>query len=95
MGTFAMRTAGLPLSEMEPHGDATVTGVRHAFEHRQNLERTSGLGMASGQDGWLITYKGRMFETKDLLTAATELHRAIRAAVDPEAFSDPLGYAPS
>ncbi len=36
--------------------------------------------MASGQDGWCITYKGRMFETKDLLAAATELHRAIRSA---------------
>lgn len=50
--------------------------------------------MASGQDGWFISYKGRMFETKDLLAAATDLHRAIRAALDPEAFSDPVGYAP-
>lgn len=29
-----------------------------------------------------------MFQTKDLLAAAKDLHRAIRAAVDPEAFSD-------
>jgi hypothetical protein len=29
-----------------------------------------------------------MFETKDLLAAAEDLHRDIRAAVDPEAFSD-------
>lgn len=56
METFGKRTAGLPLSDMEPHEDATVTGVRHAFEHGQNLERRSGLGMASGQDGWSITY---------------------------------------
>jgi hypothetical protein len=46
-----------------------------------------GLGLASGPDGWWISYRDCMFETKDLLAAAEDLHRAIRAAVDPEAFS--------
>ena len=35
-----------------------------------------------------------MFETKDMLAAAEDLHRAIRAAVDPEAFSDFRGDHP-
>jgi hypothetical protein len=35
-----------------------------------------------------------MFQTKDLLAAAEELHRAVRAAVDPEAFSDFRGDRP-
>jgi hypothetical protein len=35
-----------------------------------------------------------MFETKDLLAAAEDLHRDIRAAVDPEAFSDFHGDYP-
>lgn len=35
-----------------------------------------------------------MFGTKELLAAAEELHRAIRAAVDPEAFSDLRGDHP-
>jgi hypothetical protein len=35
-----------------------------------------------------------MFETKDLLAAAEGLHRAIRTAVDPEAFSDFRGDHP-
>jgi hypothetical protein len=35
-----------------------------------------------------------MFETKDLLTAAENLHRTIRTAVDPEAFSDFRGNSP-
>ena len=45
-------------------------------------------------DGWWISYRDRMFETKDLLAAAEDLHRAIRATVDPEAFSDFRGDHP-
>ena len=60
----------------------------------QNLAIRGGLGLASGPDGWWISYRDRMFETKDLLAAAEELHRAIRAAVDPEAFSDFRGDHP-
>jgi hypothetical protein len=37
---------------------------------------------------------GRMFQTQDLLAAAQHLHRAIRVAVDPEAFSDFHGEHP-
>ena len=35
-----------------------------------------------------------MFQTQDLLAAAQHLHGAIRAAVDPEAFSDFHGEHP-
>jgi hypothetical protein len=35
-----------------------------------------------------------MFQTKELLTAAEDLHHAVRAAVDPEAFSDFHGDHP-
>lgn len=90
---FNQHTAGLPLSEDEPKS-ATVADVRHAFEHAQNLKIRGGLGLASGPEGWWISYRTRMFETKDLLTAAENLHQAIRAAVDREAFSDFRGDSP-
>lgn len=93
MELFSQHTAGLLLSENESES-ATVADIRHAFEHTQNLTRRGGLGLASGPDGWWISYRSRMFETKDLLTAAENLHRAIRAAVDPEAFSDFRGNSP-
>ena len=85
---FSGLTAGLPLSESDPRQPATVASVRNAFEHGQNLAIRGGLGLASGPDGWWISYRDRMFQTKDLLAAAEDLHHAIRAAVDPEAFSD-------
>ena len=91
---FTAQTAGLPLSENEPDEPPTIANVRHALEHGQNLAIRGGLGFASGPDGWWISYRGRMFETKDLLTAAEGLHRAIRTAVDPEAFSDLHGDFP-
>jgi hypothetical protein len=73
-------TAGLPLSEGEGDQATTIASVRNVFEHWQNLAIRGGLGLASGPDGWWISYRDRMFETKDLLAAAGELHRAIRAA---------------
>jgi hypothetical protein len=85
---FSGLTAGLPLSESDPSQPGTVASVRNAFEHGQNLAIRGGLGLASGPDGWWISYRDRMFQTKDLLAAAEDLHHAIRAAVDPEAFSD-------
>lgn len=84
---FSRLTAGLPLSESEPGQPTTVGSIRNVFEHRQNLAIRGGLGLASGPDGWWISYRDRMFETKDLLATAEDLHRAIRAGVDPEAFS--------
>jgi len=91
---FSALTAGLPLSESEPGQPTTIASVRNVFEHWQNLAVRGGLGLASGPDGWWISYRDRMFETKDLLAAAEELHRAIRAAMDPEAFSDFHGDHP-
>jgi hypothetical protein len=91
---FGALTAGLPLSEGEQEQPATIAGVRNAFEHGQNLAIRGGLGLASGPDGWWISYRNRMFQTKDLLAAAEELHHAVRAAVDPEAFSDFHGDHP-
>jgi len=91
---FGTLTAGLPLSEGAQDQSATIASVRNAFEHRQNLAIRGGLGLASGPDGWWISYRDRMFQTQDLLAAAEELHRAIRAAVDPEAFSDFHGDHP-
>jgi hypothetical protein len=91
---FIGLTGGLPLSDSEPGQPATIASVRNAFEHRQNLAIRGGLGLASGPDGWWISYRDRMLETKDLLAAAEDLHRAVRAAVDPEAFSDFPGDHP-
>lgn len=92
--SFRRHGGGWPLQYGEPDKDANVSGIRIAFEHRQNLTRRGGLGLASGDGGWYLSYRGRMFETADLLAAATDLHRAIRAAVDPEAFSDFHGNSP-
>lgn len=91
---FSVLTVGLPLSDGEPDQPTTIASVRNAFEHGQNLTIRGGLGLASGPDGWWISYRDRMFQTKDLLAAAEELHRAVRAAVDPEAFSDFHGGHP-
>lgn len=91
---FSRLTAGLPLSAGEQDRATTIASVRNAFEHWQNLAIRGGLGLASGPDGRWISYRDRMFETKDLLAAAEELHRVIRAAVDPEAFSDFRGDHP-
>jgi len=81
MNTALARWSGLP------------SCVRNAFEHGHNLAVRGGLGLASGPDGWRISYRDRMFHTKNLHAAAEDLHRAIRAAVDPEAFSDFRGDA--
>ncbi len=91
---FSAQTAGLPLSEHEPDEPVTIAKVRHVLEHGQNLEIRGGLGFASGQDGWFVSYRGRMWETQDLLAAAETLHVAIREAIDPEAFSDFRGDLP-
>jgi hypothetical protein len=91
---FGGLTAGLPLSEEEQDQPTTIASVRNAFEHGQNLAIRGGLGLASGPDAWWISYRDRMFQTKNLLAAAEELHRAVRAAVDPEAFSDFRGDHP-
>ena len=91
---FSDQTAGFPLSGDEPDQPATIGSVRNALEHGQNLAIRGGLGFASGPDGWWISYRGRMFQTQDLLAAARHLHGAIRAAVDPEAFSDFHGEHP-
>ena len=91
---FSDQTAGFPLSGDEPDQPATIGSVRNALEHGQNLAIRGGLGFASGPDGWWISYRGRMFQTQDLLAAARHLHGAIRTAVDPEAFSDFHGEHP-
>lgn len=91
---FSDQTAGFPLSGDEADQPATIRSVRNALEHGQNLAIRGGLGFASGPDGWWISYRGRMFQTQDLLAAAQHLHLAIRAAVDPEAFSDFHGEHP-
>ena len=64
---FSDQTAGFPLSGDEPDQPATITSVRNALEHGQNLAIRGGLGFASGPDGWWISYRGRMFQTQDLL----------------------------
>ncbi len=91
---FGEQTEGLPLSDAELDQPATITSVRNALEHGQNLAIRGGLGFATGPDGCWISYRTRMFQTKDLLGAAEDLHGAIRAAVDPEAFSDFHGDYP-
>jgi hypothetical protein len=92
MRTFSQATAGMMLSEAD--GPATVASVRHALEHGQNLEQRGGLGFGRGEEGWYVSYRDRMFDTKQLLEAGRELHRGIREAVDPEAFADFRGQYP-
>jgi hypothetical protein len=70
---FSGLTAGLPLSESEPAQPTTIASVRNAFEHGQNLAIRGGLGLASGPDGWWISYRDRMFQTKDLLEVGDTL----------------------
>jgi hypothetical protein len=91
---FTEDTAGWPLSDAERHQHATVTGIRNALEHTANLAKRGGLGLARGHLGWWVTYKNSMFETQELLAAADELHKAIRSAIDTEAFSDFHGDYP-
>jgi len=91
---FSEQTAGLPLSEHDADQAPTIANVRHVLEHGQNLEIRGGLGFASGQDGWFVSYRRRMWETQELLAAAQTLHAAIRKAIDPEAFSDFRGDVP-
>lgn len=83
---FDDRTAGMMLGESDD--PATVASVRHALEHFQNLEIRGGLGFGRGGDRWYVSYRDRMFDTQELLDAALDLHLAIDAAVDPEAFMD-------
>ena len=92
MRTFSHETSGMMLSEAEE--PATVASVRHALEHGQNLERRGGLGFARAEEGWYVSYRDRMFDTKQLFEAGRRLHRAIRQAVDPEAFADFRGQHP-
>jgi hypothetical protein len=61
---FSTQTAGLPFSEDQPGSPATVASVRNALEHGQNLAIRGGLGFASGPDGWWISYRDRMFQTR-------------------------------
>ena len=42
---------GFPLSGDEPDQPATITSVRNALEHGQNLAIRGGFGFASGPDG--------------------------------------------
>jgi hypothetical protein len=85
---FSEQNAGLPLSDSEPGRPATITSVRNALEHGQNLAIRSGLGFASGPDGWWISYRDRNIPDQGPARCSQDLHRAIRTAVDPEAFSD-------
>ena len=86
LAIFGERTAGMMLSETDE--PATIMSVRHALEHGLNLERRGGLGFGTGENGWFVSYRDRIFETKDLREAARDLHLAVRKAVDPEAFAD-------
>ncbi|MGH3261677.1 MAG: hypothetical protein ACRDNS_06760, partial [Trebonia sp.] len=68
----------------------TVTPVRDFFEHfdEATIEGRTGLGLGTTPDQMTITYAGAMLDTQKLLTAARQVHRAIRAVVDPIAFAD-------
>jgi hypothetical protein len=89
---FNDRTGGMMLGESDD--PATICSVRHSLEHFQNLEIRGGLGFGRGGDRWFVRYRDRMFDTQELLDAAFDLHRAIRAAVDTEAFMDFHGDHP-
>lgn len=89
---FNDRSAGMMLGESDD--PATIGSVRHSLEHFQNLKIRGGLGFGRGGDRWYVSYRDRMSDTQELLDAAFDLHRAIRAAVDTEAFMDFHGDHP-
>jgi hypothetical protein len=92
LAMFNQKTAGMMLSQADE--PATIANIRNALEHGQNLERRGGLGFGTGPDGWYVSYRDRMVETRQLLEAACELHRSVREAIDPEAFADFHGQYP-
>jgi hypothetical protein len=47
-----------------------------------------------GQDSWIVTYGEIRLDAVSLVSAAKELHRAIRAVIDPEALRDIHGSRP-
>jgi hypothetical protein len=68
-----------------------VTRIRDTLEHFDDEDRRGridGLGVGTGPDSWTITYGDLHLDTAQLVTAARDVHRAIRAVVDPEAFKD-------
>jgi hypothetical protein len=82
------------LFKARTHG---VTQIRDTLEHFDDEDRRGrihGLGIGTGPDSWTITYGDLRLDTAQLVTAARDVHRAIRAVVDPEAFKDVHGGDP-
>lgn len=93
----ALPTASLrvPIRKFEAQVEA-VTPMRDYFEHfdEATIEGRTGLGLGTTPEQMTITYAGATLDTQKLLTAARQVHRAIRAVVDPIAIDD-VHYRPA
>ena len=74
---------------------APAIPVRDYFEHQDQatIEGRTGLGIGVTPQQLTITYAGAMLDTAVLLDACRQVHRAIRAVVDPLAVDD-VHYVP-
>ena len=74
---------------------APVIPVRDYLEHRDQatIEGCTGLGIGVTPKQLTITYAGATLDTAVLLGACRQVHRAIRAVVDPLAVDD-VHYVP-
>ncbi len=72
-----------------------VIPVRDYFEHQDQatIEGRTGLGIGVTPQQLTITYAGATLDTAVLLDACRQVHRAIRAVVDPIAVDD-VHYVP-
>ena len=77
-----------------------ATPVRDFLEHfdEARIAGRTGIGYGIGPDIVTVTYAGEIVQTDLLLEAARDLHRAVRAVVDPLATADvhwrPCAIAP-
>lgn len=94
LAAFRKQAEGTPLAGRGNGPDGTIADLRHAFEHSGNRDRRDGMGIGSSPVGSTITYRNRLFLIADLFSAAIELHKAIRAAVDAEAAQFPNADVP-
>ncbi len=82
------------LFKARTHGVTLIRDTLEHFDDEDRRGRSYGLGIGMGPDSWIITYGDLWLDTARLVMAARDVHRAIRAVVDPEAFKDVHGGYP-
>lgn len=90
----ASESLRLPIRLFAAQVDAVIP-VRDFLEHfdEATIEGRTGLGLGITPEQMTITYGGARLDTLKLLTASRQVHRAIRAVVDPVAVDD-VHYLP-